>query len=90
MKNFFASRFTFAAVLTLFLSALSWNVANGAQSLQVAHGPIMCDGCVQVAHGPIMCDGCAQVAHGPIMCDGCVQVRPHPEIAPAGPRSWEV
>ena len=84
MKKFFASKLVFAAVLALFVFALTWNAANGAQAfpvLKVAHGPILCDSCEQVAHGPILCDSCAQVAHGPILCDSCVQARPEPSFA---------
>jgi len=69
MRKFFENKFTFAAIVMLFLAAFIWNSSQGAaaprssqlfipQAVTLAHGPIMppdpWDARVTVAHGPIM------------------------------------
>ena len=71
MKKFFANRIVFAAILFLFASAMTWNLAQGGAAFLGTHlfAP---PAAVQIAHGPIPpppdnpASGGLLLAHGPI------------------------
>jgi len=79
MKKFFANRIVFVAILFLFASAMTWNLAQGGAAFPGTHlfAP---RAAVQVAHGPIPPpdnppSGGLLLAHGPI---------PPPDNPPSG------
>ena len=67
MRKFFDSKFAFIAVLSLFTSAFTWNILQGAGATNSGH-MLLAPDAVLLAHGPSVPPDpwdSVRIAHGP-------------------------